>query len=287
MLHRILLALSGASLLAGPPAPPSGWQDGYVMANGVRIHYWRSGGGKPVMVLLHGSSDDGLCWTNFAREFTNRYDVILWDARGHGLSDAPNTIPSQEAMVEDLAAFLRALNLEKPILMGHSMGSGTVAWLASRYPEIPRAIVLEDPNLSPGGYPRAGPEQRAKQRMNILARNNMSFEQLVEGCMKSSPKWGRNECEIWAPSKQRHHPNTALSIPSERPPMAEMLKKIVVPALILKADATGEARMANEKAASLLVKGRIVHVTGAGHNVRRENKAMALDATNAFLSSLQ
>ena len=40
-----------------PPAPPAGWTDGYVMANGIRIHYWRTGGNKPVLLMAHGSSE--------------------------------------------------------------------------------------------------------------------------------------------------------------------------------------------------------------------------------------
>ena len=68
-------------------------------------------------------------------------------------------------------------------------------------------MILEDPALvrpaTPPAPSQATPESR---RASILARNNTSEEALVEGCMKNSPKWGRSECEFWAPSKRRHHP---------------------------------------------------------------------------------
>ena len=132
-----------------PPAPPAGWTDGYVMANGIRIHYWRTGGNKPVLLMAHGSSDNGLCWTNLAKELVDDYDIILPDARGHGLSDPPRKSDSADAQAEDLAGLIRALKLKKPILMGHSMGSSSVAWFSAKYPDIPGAVILEDPRLIP------------------------------------------------------------------------------------------------------------------------------------------
>ena len=194
-----LLAL--ATLLVLPPTltagpqPPTGWTDGYVMANGIRIHYWRTGGtGKPPLVLAHGSSDDGLCWTNLAKELTDRYDIIMFDARGHGLSDPPTPNDPEDVQVEDLSELIKALKLDKPILMGHSMGSASVAHFAAKYPDVPRAVILEDPALvrrptppaAPGG-PTTTVDQR---RANLLARNNLTEATLVAGCMKNSPKWG-------------------------------------------------------------------------------------------------
>jgi pimeloyl-ACP methyl ester carboxylesterase len=120
----------------------------------------------------------------------------------------------------------------------------------------------------------------------MIERNNLSLDALTAQCMKDSPKWGESECAIWAPSKRRHHPATILYAASGRPPMSEILPKITAPTLILKADAQGDARKKNEEAAAALPHGRIVHIDGAGHNVRRENKAMALATLRAFLSEL-
>jgi pimeloyl-ACP methyl ester carboxylesterase len=281
--------LAPAVLLAGP-TPPSGWTDGYVQSNGIRLHYWRTGGaGKPPLVMAHGSSDDGLCWTALAKTLTDRYDVIMFDARGHGLSDPPTAADAPDVQVEDLAGLITALKLEKPILMGHSMGSASVAHFAAKYPDVPRAVILEDPNLlrvaGAPAAPTATPQPSAEERRaTILARNNESEAALVAGCMKNSPKWGQAECEIWAPSKRRHHPDTVRVNNAARPAMRDLLPKITAPTLILKADAQGDVRTQNEAVAALLPKGRIVHVTGAGHNVRRENAAQTIEALNAFLA---
>ena len=293
MFHVRSLVLASVCLLAATPAlagppPPAGWTDGYVAANGIRLHYWRTGGAKPVLVMAHGSSDDALCWTNLAKELTDRYDVIMFDARGHGLSDPPTAADAVDVQVEDLNGLIKALKLEKPILMGHSMGSASVAWFAAKYPDVPRAVILEDPALVRPAAPPAATGAAAPsiedRRAQLLARNNMSEAELVAGCMKSSPKWGQSECEIWAPSKRRHHPDTVRVNNALRPPMRELLPKITAPTLILKADAQGELRAQNEEVAKLLPKGRLVHIAGAGHNVRRENKAQTLETLNAFLA---
>ena len=62
------------------------WFDGYVDGNGILIHYYRTGGDKPQVILNHGAMDDGLCWTRVAIELEDDYDVIMIDARSHGLS---------------------------------------------------------------------------------------------------------------------------------------------------------------------------------------------------------
>lgn len=278
-----------AAALACASAQPANWTDGYVLGNGIRIHYWRTGGAnKPVMVMAHGSSDDGLCWTNFAKEFEARYDIILFDARGHGLTDPPKPTDGPDAQVEDLAALIRELKLEKPILMGHSMGSASVAWFSAKYPDVPRAVVLEDPNLSVRRPAVSNtPEDREKRRQSILARDNMTIQQLVDECMKNSPKWGASECATWAPSKRRHHPDTAVGTAAQRPAMRDLFPQIAAPTLILKADAQGDLRKENEQVAWLLKRGRIVHIEGAAHNVRRDEKQKAVDTLNVFLKTLE
>jgi pimeloyl-ACP methyl ester carboxylesterase len=286
-LTLVALCIALATPAAAGPQPPAGWTDGYVMANGIRIHYWRSGGNRPPMVMAHGSSDDGLCWTNLAKEIQDGYDIIMFDARGHGLSDPPTPSDPADVQVEDLAALIRALKLERPILMGHSMGSASVAQFAARYPDVPRAVILEDPALVRPATPATGttPPTVEQRQATILARNNMSEQELVAGCMKNSPKWGQSECEFWAPSKRRHHPGTAAIGTGARPPMTELFLKITAPTLILKADAQGDLRKQNEDVAAKLPKGKIVHIEGAGHNVRRENKTQTLEVLRAFLST--
>ena len=284
LLAGVVLALCAAPSSAGPQ-PPAGWTDGYVVANGIRIHYWRTGGNKPALVMAHGSSDDALCWTNLAREFQDQYDIVMFDARGHGLSDPPSPSDPPDVQVEDLAGLIKELKLARPILMGHSMGSSSVARFAAKYPDVARGVILEDPGLVRPATPAAGaatqtPEQR---RMTILARNNTTEEELVAGCMKNS----RNGDAPSASSGRL--PSAAIILAPSRtflplPPVGELFPKITAPTLIIKADAQGDLRKQNEDIAGRLPRGKIVHIEGAGHNVRRENKAQTIEVMKAFLS---
>ncbi len=122
----------------------TGWIEGDVTANGIRLHYYRTGGDKPSVVLSHGYSDSGLCWLRLARDLEADYDVVMYDARGHGLSEAPDEGYTSMERADDLAGLIRALGLEKPAIMGHSMGASTTLYCAARYPGLMRAVVLED-----------------------------------------------------------------------------------------------------------------------------------------------
>ena len=57
------------------------WTEHDILTNGIRLHYYRTGGDKSPLVLCHGFSDNGLCWTPLARELEADYDVIMVDAR--------------------------------------------------------------------------------------------------------------------------------------------------------------------------------------------------------------
>ncbi len=123
---------------------PARWTEGEVTANGARQHYYRTGGAKPALVLLHGILAGGITWLRVANALEADYDVILPDARGHGGSDGIASGISYELLVEDVAALIRALGLGRPAVLGHSMGGVTAGALAAARPELVRAVVLED-----------------------------------------------------------------------------------------------------------------------------------------------
>ncbi len=117
----------------------------YVKTNGITLHYTRTGGDKPPIVLCHGIMDSGACWPRVAPVLSQTHDLIMLDARGHGLSDAPASGYTWQALAEDLAGAITALALTRPGIIGHSMGAGTAAVVAARYPDRVGFLVLEDP----------------------------------------------------------------------------------------------------------------------------------------------
>ena len=89
------------------------WSDNFVQANGINIHYHRTGdGSKPPLILLHGVTDNGLCWQRVAHDLEDTYDVIMPDARGHGRSSGIATGFSYEHLSHDVLALIHELNLD-------------------------------------------------------------------------------------------------------------------------------------------------------------------------------
>src|SRR5688500_6926002 len=121
------------------------WQAGDVEANGLRLHYTRTGGAKPPLVLAHGVTDDGLCWTPVAVPLAAGNALMLVDAGGHGGAEAPGRGYGLIGQAADLAVLIGALGLRPPAPLGHSMGAATALVLAGHQPEAPGALLLEAP----------------------------------------------------------------------------------------------------------------------------------------------
>ena len=123
------------------------WMTGICETNGVHIHYLRTGGAKPPLVLLHGLTGNGACWTPLARALESEYDVVMPDARGHGSSSTPLHGYRYEDHAGDVIELTRGLGLSAPILLGHSMGGMTAAVVASLAAKIIRGVILVDPTF--------------------------------------------------------------------------------------------------------------------------------------------
>jgi pimeloyl-ACP methyl ester carboxylesterase len=125
---------------------PTHWQTGAIeMADGAHIHYTRTGGAKPALLLLHGVQATGLTWLRTTRALEETYDVVMPDFRGHGRSSRLESGLSTDMLVDDTIALLQRLGLEQPLAVGHSMGADIAGRLAAAHPV--RAVVLVDPAL--------------------------------------------------------------------------------------------------------------------------------------------
>src|ERR1700754_2349109 len=96
------------------------WMAGVCEANGIDIHYLRTGGAKPPLVLLHGLTGNGACWSPLARTLEDEYDVVMPDGRGHGRSSTPLDGYRYESLGGDVVGLIQGLGLTGPIVLGHS-----------------------------------------------------------------------------------------------------------------------------------------------------------------------
>lgn len=294
------------------PGLPAGWSDGYVYANGIRIHYYHAipAPEKPVIVMVHGVTDIGLSWAPVAWELQDSYDIYMLDARGHGLSDPFISSDDGKTLMKDVVAFVEKMGFEEPILIGHSMGAATVMQLGAEHPDLAKAIVMLDPGLGPRGprppqndddedtppppQRRSNPDpDRISVNMfgspeSLVAQNNYSYQDLVTACRNQTPKWGMAACQYWALSKKQYHgsySSETWQAISGIMRTGNSLAEIQAPALILKADADAEARRGHEEAVSVMQNGRLVHIDGAGHNLQHDELRRTIEVITAFLST--
>lgn len=274
----------------------TGWRDGYVKANNIKQHYYRTGGEKPPVVLLHGVTDNGLCWERVAQALASDYDVIMPDARGHGLSDAPEADLSTQKLAEDAAALIQALDLQRPRLIGHSMGARTAAEVAALYPERVRSLVLEDPAWFDAP---ATAEERERHKLGLLEwhrrateQRALSREERLANVHKENPGWAQEDIEPWADAQRQFHlgvldPDVSDFIVSWRQrPWREVLQQISCPVLLVTAEPERGAIITAEQAQEAARLARtlsIVHISDAGHCIRRDQYEPFVQAVTAFL----
>ncbi len=270
----------------------SEWQSGSVDANGVTIHYTRTGGDKPVVVLAHGVTDNGLCWSPLARELEGDFDLIMVDARGHGASSAPEGSYGPDVQAEDLAGLITALGLEKPAVLGHSMGAGTALVLAGTHPDLVGSILLEDP---PAWWTEWYDSPEARElvigmKERALSYKSLSRDEVIAAGREEHPDWSGAELQPWADSKKAFSPNVLVVFePNNRTNVdwPATLGQVSVPVLLIMADAERGGIVTPERAAALhamIPRTEVAHIPGAGHNIRREQFGPYVEAVREFLT---
>ncbi|BCB90198.1 alpha/beta hydrolase [Phytohabitans suffuscus] len=106
----------------------------YADVNGINLYYETHGAGRP-MILLHGGLGSGEMFAPILPALTERHQVILVDLQGHGRTadiDRPLDIA---LMADDVAALIGHLGLDRPDVVGYSLGGGVALRIALKYPE--------------------------------------------------------------------------------------------------------------------------------------------------------
>ena len=129
------------------------WGHERIQLEDVSIHFRYSDGGKPPILLVHGSPEHSRTWIHIGPILAEKYTVIAPDNRGQGdssLSASDNyTAP---AAGEDIRAILDFLNISKTYVLAHDKGVGLAASLAFEHPELIERIILAEYPLPGYGY---------------------------------------------------------------------------------------------------------------------------------------
>jgi pimeloyl-ACP methyl ester carboxylesterase len=115
-----------------------------VMTNGIETYYETRGKGPPI-VFVHGSLSDHTAAEGQLAAFEDDFTAIAYDVRGHGKTPNPRDERySVDTLADDLHAFITALDLDRPIVCGVSMGGMIAQTHASTYPDDLDILVLAD-----------------------------------------------------------------------------------------------------------------------------------------------
>lgn len=138
---------------------------------------------RPTLVLAHGFGCDQHIWTPVAGILAKEYPVVLFDHMGCGRSDMtaydPKRYTNLFAYAEDLANLVKELELDRPILVGHSV-SGAIGWLASiGAPELFRQVIAIGPSPryinDPPDYIGGFEEQDIHEMIDLMERNHFEW----------------------------------------------------------------------------------------------------------------
>lgn len=267
----------------------------------MRFHYLDWGTkGRPPILFLHGGGLNAHTWDVVCLMLRREYHCLALDQRGHGDSEwEPTSNYSHDSQVDDVEGLIAKLGLERPLIVGHSMGGFAAIGYAIRHARTLSGLVAVD----------VGPELRldgAKRIRDFISQDREldSVDAFVERAMAFNPR--RNPTLLrrsllhnlrklpngkWT---WKHDPNRMAmtgDFATERDQRAKAildeLHKISCPTLIMRGERSDVFSDENAaKFAAALPNGRWVKVANAGHTIQGDNPSGLLGALRPFIKEI-
>lgn len=261
------------------------WIRDVCAANGIDLHYIRTGGAKPPVVLLHGLMGGGACWTPLARALEGDFDVVMPDARGHGSSSAPHHGYGYDDHARDAEGLIRDLGLERPVVLGHSMGGMTAAVVASRGAVRIRGLVLVEPSfLSPERQREVRDSDVADQHRQALG---LQWSELVAQARARHPQRAPELVELQAEARLQTRMAAFDVLTPPNPDYRDVVRATDAPTLLVMGDRspvlTRETAMELQR---LNPRVRTEQVQDAGHGLPFEQPERLKTVVVSFLREL-
>lgn len=156
----------------------------YADVNGINLYYEIHGSGRP-LVLLHGGLGSGEMFAPILPQLAASHQVITVDLQGHGRTADIDRPIDVRLMADDIAALIDHLGLDKPDVVGYSLGGGVALHLAFRHPETIRRLVAASANVRRDAIPA---EMLAQQgQVNAAAAEFMKTTPMYESYVRVAP----------------------------------------------------------------------------------------------------
>jgi pimeloyl-ACP methyl ester carboxylesterase len=290
--------LSSASDLGIPHDARIRYVSRNVVLRQLRLHFLEWGEpGAPPIVLLHGGHQSAHSWDLVSLHLAQRYHVLALDQRGHGDSEwARDVAYTNHDMSLDAEAFIGAMGLRRPLLIGHSMGGRNAMLLTRRSPALLRGLAIVD----------VGPEVSDRGRAVIagFVRDNEEFDdlgQFISNVQRYDPYRSREHIERTVKynmlqradgkfvSKCDANPRRLGVIRGSGPQeniTLEEARAFDLPVLLVRgADSRILTAEAAERFRDALPNGTLVTVPDCGHNVHGQNTRGFIEVVSAFLAN--
>jgi pimeloyl-ACP methyl ester carboxylesterase len=256
-----------------------------VDVGGGTIGFERRGHGPP-LVLMHGAVSDSRDWRPQLDALSDEFTVVAWDAPGCGRSFDPSEDYGLDGYADCLAAFIEALGLDRPHVLGLSFGSGLALELFRRHPELPRSLVLASAYAGwLGSLGREVAEERRKWGLQAAERPR---EEIVRDFgetlfVESVPAEIVNEtleiCADFHPAGVRAMTNAFADAD-----LRDVLPTIDVPTLLLYGSADQRSPVSiGEELHAQIPGSTFVVIPGPGHMVNLEAPDRFNDEVRSFL----
>lgn len=261
---------------------------GDVEIRGLRVGYERAGSG-PSLVLLHGFVGDGRStWSSQIEALSDEFTVVAWDAPGAGRSSDPPERFRLPDYADCLAAFVSALGLGRPHLIGLSFGGALVLEVFRRHPTVPRTMVLAG---AYAGWAGSLDREEVEDRLRVsLQRADLAPELFVEAMISSmfGPSVPEHVVAQFAASMRAFSPAgfRCMARSSAEADLRDVLSRVDVPTLLLYGDQDVRAPLEIANALRSAIPGsQLVIMRGVGHASPVEAPELFNREVRAFLRS--
>lgn len=213
--------------------------------------------------------------------------ALAFDARAHGESGLPEEDLSHEVLRDDAALVLSSQPGDSGfVVVGHSLGAVSAAYLAASRPDLVRAVVLEDP---PTGEPQPGQEPTSEKMPTWLEELlALDVPSRIARGRSDNPAWPEDELEPWAISKDQLDTHV-FDLPFQpATPLTDQLAAITCPTLLIHGDPERGSLISPEYAERCAEAAagefQAVHIPGTGHSVHRDNREQYVAELTNFLN---
>jgi len=262
---------------------------------GTKLTYIEQGTG-PTILFVHGAGGDWRSWEGFMPIISSRFRFVSLSRRYHFPNswDDDASHYSFDQDVEDLASFIKAMNVGKVHLVGNSYGGRLVGYVALKYPDLLHSVVLGEPSLVAPTTPegKAAMARLAKDFGEVRAAATSGDDKkasilLVNAVLDDSEAFNKLSSERqqkWLQNAKTMKP--LFTGPPPAPVTCEKLKAIKLPVLVVRGQNTRDSYTHGHEALLLCLPptAKSMIVPGASHAWPADNPATAATGILEFLN---